>query len=687
MLVNGNEIEILAPAGNFENLKTAILSGADSVYFGLGNFNARRNAKNFSTFEEVKEAVDFCHLRGKKAHVTLNTLVYDNEIEKLIEEVEMINKAGFDAIIVQDLGVINILKQISHVPLHASTQLSVHNVSDAKKLKEMGFDRVVLSRELSLMEIQRILDEVDIEVEIFMHGALCMSVSGQCYFSSALGERSGNRGLCAGVCRLPFYVNDKNRYNLSLKDACYIDYIDTFAKMGIASLKIEGRMKSNEYVKSVVCAVKDKVEKGYYNKKQLENVFSRSGFTDGYITGKRNDMFGIRSEEDKSYTKQISEEIKNMDIEEEKVKVNVTYDFSLGEKAYVKVTDKEGVSVEQFGPIIEQAKNKPTLKENIEKNLSKFGDSIYFVDKMDGNTDDNIFIPVSAINEMRRNAIKEMDSIRLNRFKTYDIDTLKKINKKDIVREHKNIAVLSNINLLTNKVLNYFDIIFVPLFQVKNISKDVIEKYSEKLGVEIPRIYFDREDNIELMLDTAKEIGINKALSHTIGKIYLADEKGFDVYSGFGSNITNSYSVDILEKNINNLKNITLSFENTVNNINKIKTNTPLSVIVYGYLPLMTVRNCPVNEEVGCKNCNKNKSLTDRMGKKFKVKCNGQTSEIFNTYPVCIFDKLDKLKDNIDRVFLFTNENSKEVDIVIDKYLRKERLAESTKGCYFRKLL
>lgn len=687
MLVNGNEIEILAPAGNFENLKTAVLSGADSVYFGLGNFNARRNAKNFSTFEEVKEAVDFCHLRGKKAHVTLNTLVYDNEIEKLIEEVEMINKAGFDAIIVQDLGVINILKQISHVPLHASTQLSVHNVSDAKKLKEMGFDRVVLSRELSLVEIQRILDEVDVEVEIFMHGALCMSVSGQCYFSSALGERSGNRGLCAGVCRLPFYVNDKNRYNLSLKDACYIDYIDTFAKMGIASLKIEGRMKSNEYVKSVVCAVKDKVEKRYYNKKQLENVFSRSGFTDGYITGKRNDMFGIRSEEDKSYTKQISEEIKNMDIEEEKVKVNVTYDFSLGEKAYVKVTDEEGVSVEQFGPIIEQAKNKPTLKENIEKNLSKFGESIYYVDKMDGNTDDNIFIPVSAINEIRRNAIRQMDTIRLNRFKTYDIDTLTKINKKDIVREHKNIAVLSNINLLTNKVLNYFDIIFVPLFQVKNISKDVIEKYSKKLGVEIPRIYFDREDNIESMLDTVEEIGINKALSHTIGKIYLADEKGFDVYSGFGSNITNSYSVDILEKNINNLKNITLSFENTINNINKIKTNTPLSVIVYGYLPLMTVRNCPVNEEVGCKNCNKNKSLTDRMGKKFKVKCNGQTSEIFNTYPVCIFDKLDKLKDNIDRVFLFTNENSKEVDIVIDKYLKKERLAESTKGCYFRKLL
>ncbi len=687
MLVNGNEIEILAPAGNFENLKTAVLSGADSVYFGLGNFNARRNAKNFSTFEEVKEAVDFCHLRGKKAHVTLNTLVYDSEIEKLIEEIEIINKAGFDAIIVQDLGVINILKQISHVPLHASTQLSVHNVSDAKKLKDMGFDRVVLSRELSLLEIQRILDEVDIEVEIFMHGALCMSVSGQCYFSSALGERSGNRGLCAGVCRLPFYVNDKNRYNLSLKDACYIDYIDTFAKMGIASLKIEGRMKSNEYVKSVVCAVKDEVEKGYYNKRQLESVFSRSGFTDGYITGKRNDMFGIRSEEDKSYTKKISEEIKNMEIEEEKVKVNVTYDFSLGKKAYIKLTDEEGREVEVLGNIVDQAKNKPTLKENIEKNLSKFGASIYSLNEINGNVDSDIFVPVSSVNEMRRKAVKEMDNIRLNMFNTYDIGKLSKINKKEVINEHKNIAVLYDANLLNNKILDFFDDIFIPLFDIEKIPKEVIDKYSEKFGVEIPRIYFDREDKIENMLDNAKEKGINKVLAHTIGKLDLDDKKGFEVYSGFGSNITNSYSVDILEKNITNLKNITLSFENTLHNINKIKTNTPLSIVVYGYLPLMTVRNCPVKEEIGCKNCNKNKSLTDRMGKKFKVKCNGQTSEIFNTYPVCIFDKLDKLKDNIDRVFLFTNENNKQINTIINKYLKSERIDESTKGCYFRKLL
>ena len=416
MIVNGNEIEILAPAGSFENLKTAILSGADSVYFGLSNFNARRNAENFSSFEDIKEAVDFCHLRGKKAHVTLNTLVYDNEIQDLVKEIEVINKAGFDAIIVQDLGVINILKQISKVPIHASTQLSVHNVSDAKKLKDMGFDRVVLSRELSLKEIKRIMDEVDVEVEIFIHGALCMSVSGQCYFSSALGERSGNRGLCAGVCRLPFYVREKGRYDLSLKDVCYIDYIEEFANMGIASLKIEGRMKSKEYVKSVVSEIRNKIEFGKYNKKLLKDVFSRSGFTDGYITGKRNNMFGIRSEEDKSYTKAAIEEIKSKDIYEDKVKVDIKYDFTLGKNSYLEMIDEDNNIVSVKGDIIEEAKNKPTAKENIEKNLLKLGSTVYEINDMEGKADNNIFVPISSINELRRNATDKLDKISISKF-------------------------------------------------------------------------------------------------------------------------------------------------------------------------------------------------------------------------------------------------------------------------------
>lgn len=687
MIVNGNEIEILAPAGSFDNLKTAILSGADSVYFGLSNFNARRYAENFSKFEDIKEAVDFCHLRGKKAHVTLNTLVYDNEIKDLIEEIEVINKVGFDAIIVQDLGVINILRQISKVPLHASTQLSVHNVSDAKKLKDMGFDRVVLSRELSLNEIKRIMDEVDVEVEIFIHGALCMSVSGQCYFSSALGERSGNRGLCAGVCRLPFCVKDKGRYDLSLKDVCYIDHIEEFANLGIASLKIEGRMKSNEYVKSVVSEIRNKIESGKYNKELLKDVFSRSGFTDGYITGKRNNMFGIRSEEDKSYTKAAVDEIRNKDIHEDKVKVNINYDFSLGKNAYFKMTDEDNNRVFVKSDIIEEAKNKPTTKENIEKNLLKLGSTVYHAENITGISDENIFLPVSKINEIRRNATDKLDEIRLSKFPSYDIDKLAK--PKDKIRPigSKNISVINDLSILDDFILDYFDETYIPLFDISKLNKDLIDKYKDKIGVEMPRVYFDDETDINKNLLKAKEFGIKKGLAHTIGKINMLDELDFKIMTGFGTNITNSYSVDLLEKEIHNLKNITLSFENTINNINKIKTNTELSIIVYGYLPLMTARNCPVKEEIGCKNCNKNQYLTDRMDKKFRVKCNGQTSEIYNTYPLCIFDKLDRLDSDINKIFIFNNESIYDIKKVITYFEKKEMINNATRGCYFRKLL
>jgi len=687
MLVNGNEIEILAPAGSYENLKTAVLSGADSVYFGLSDFNARRNAENFSTFEQIKEAVDFCHLRGKKAHVTLNTLIYDNEVDLLIKQIETINKVGFDAIIVQDFGCINILKEISKVPLHASTQLSVHNVSDAKKLKQMGFERVVLSREMSLKEIKRIIDKVDIEVEIFIHGALCMSVSGQCYFSSALGNRSGNRGLCAGVCRLPFYVEDKDRYNLSLKDVCYIDYIEEFAKLGISSLKIEGRMKNSAYVKTIVSEVRKKVEKDEYNKKLLEDVFSRSGFTDGYLTGKRNGMFGVRSEEDKAYTRKISEEISKEVMEENKVKVDIRYDFTLGKKAYVEFTDSEHNKVDVYSDIVQEAKNKPLLKDNIEKNLLKLGSTIYEAESITGNADDNIFVPISKINEMRRTASEKLDKLRLDKFPVYQINDFNRLRLKKRLKGNKNIAVLNDISMISDTVLDFFDEVFFPLFDINNLDENIINKYSKKLGVEIPRVYFDDENNIKKFLSLSKSRGIVKGLAHTIGKIDMLDKEGFDVYTGFGTNVVNSYSIDILEKSIKRLENITLSFENTINRINKINAETELSVIVYGYLPLMTSRNCPVKEEIGCEKCKGGKSLTDRMGKKFKVKCNGQTSELYNTYPLCIFDKLNNLNNDINRVFLFNNENKNDIENVIKSYKENKKIDDSTKGCYFRKLM
>ena len=211
---------------------------------------------------------------------------------------------------------------------------------------------------------------------------------------------------------------------------------------------------------------------------------------------------------------------------------------------------------------------------------------------------------------------------------------------------------------------------------LNKLNKDLIVKYKGKLGVEIPRVYFDDEANINKNLLKATEFGIKKGLAHTIGKIAMLDELDFEIMTGFGTNITNSYSVDLLEKEIHNL-----------NNINKIKSNTELSIIVYGYLPLMTARNCPVKEEIGCKNCNKKQSLNDRMGKKFRIKCNGQTSELYNTYPLCVFDRINKLDSDINKIFMFNDENKYDIKNIIKHYENSELLNDSTRGCYFRKLL
>lgn len=684
MNVNGKEIEILAPAGNMENLSTAIKYGADSVYFGMGNFNARRNAKNFSSFEEVKEAVDFCHMYNKGAHLTLNTIVYDKEIKDLVKEIEIINKAKFDAIIVEDLGVVNLLKQMTNIPLHASTQLSVHNVSEAKKLKEMGFSRVVLAREMSLKEMKRILDSVDIEVEIFIHGALCMSVSGQCYFSSALGDRSGNRGLCAGVCRLPFYVEKEGSYDLSLKDVCYIDYIKEFADIGISSLKIEGRMKSKEYVKTVVGEIKEEVTKDSYDKNLLSSVFSRDGFTDGYITGKREDMFGVRSVNDKKKTACTLNTIK--EYEEDKILLDIKYNIEEGKEGVVCFCDEEN-NVEISLGQIEKAKNKPVTKEKIEENLCKMGGTIFKVNNINGQLYGNVFIPVSKINEARREGIEKLSCLRLEKFKMGKFKPYTKIKEKNSNNSSKNIGVFKNIEMIDEEILNFFDIIFLPLFDFFSLDEDLINKYQDKIGVEIPRIYFDDEKKITTALNNIKKHKVNKVLAHTIGKLDIADKLGFNVYSGFGTNVANSYSVDLLENEIKNIKDITCSFENTLTNINNIKSNVNKSMIIYAHIPLMIVRNCPVKQEIGCKKCDKNKGLIDRKGEKFKVKCNGITSEIYNSKAVCLFEDLDKIDDNINKVFLFNYENKQEIKDIINKYKIGKNIDKNTKGCYFRKLI
>lgn len=302
----GKSVELLAPAGSFLHVKAAVANGADAVYFGAGDFNARQSATNFSS-EEIALAVQYCHQRGVKVYGTLNTLVTDREMAKALKVAEDFYLAGADALILQDEGLASLVKKaMPQIKLHASTQMTVHTLEDTVRLKEKGFSRVVLARELPLEDIEFIAKNAPLETEIFVHGALCMCVSGQCYMSAVIGQRSGNRGKCAQPCRLPYFIDGKQGYALSLKDLFLGDEMERIKNAGVTSLKIEGRMKRPEYVALAVKAYKNAIngEKISQNEKEvLSSIFSRSGFTDGYFTNKTGkNMFGIRSGEDKEKT-------------------------------------------------------------------------------------------------------------------------------------------------------------------------------------------------------------------------------------------------------------------------------------------------------------------------------------------------------------------------------------------------
>ena len=304
-------LEILAPAGDREMLGAAVFSGADAVYLGLSGFNARRTAGNF-TPDELCEAVAFCHARGVRVHVALNTLVYAQELAGLADAVRAVAQAGADAVIADDLATAQLVKQIAPaLALHASTQMTVHTPAGAQEMAALGYDRVILARELSLEEIRAVCAASPIECEVFVHGALCMSVSGQCMMSAFLGGRSGNRGACAGPCRLPFDATPGLRpgqpgkaCHLSLKDMDHIPHLRALMDAGVASVKIEGRLRTPEYAAAVVTACRAARDGLPYDEALVRDIFSRSGFTDGYLTGQTDgSMFGVRTEADAAATR------------------------------------------------------------------------------------------------------------------------------------------------------------------------------------------------------------------------------------------------------------------------------------------------------------------------------------------------------------------------------------------------
>ena len=683
-----NKCEILAPAGSMESVVAAVRSGADAVYIGAKDFSARASAENF-TIDEIKDVAAYCHERDVLVYLTLNTLIFDTELEDALALCQKAYSAGIDAVIVQDLGLAALIKKsMPDLALHASTQMSIHTPAGAKALKDFGFSRVVLARELSKAEIKEIAEAVDIELEVFVHGALCMSVSGQCYFSAMLGSRSGNRGRCAQPCRLPFKVKGGNGFALSLKDSSLMGYLRELEEMGVKSAKIEGRMKRPEYVSAAVRACREGLDAGKVTEEtaeMLRSVFSRTGFTDGYYKGKRDkNLFGYRMKEDvTSATDKLLSQIRNSYKDERKaVSVDMSLTLKSGEKAELEVSDGKHTVTVYSAEAAEIAANTPLSQENAEKNLSKTGGTPYFVQNIKFTTDGKAIVPAKELNALRRDALTELGLLRaaVKDVKILPVELSKTGTKAD-VKAQGFVARFTDTDVPAE--CKEAQRIYLPLFAP-------VEEYEKLIGnnfnvcAEIPRGMFGIENQIKLRLHELKKIGVKGVLASNIGAVYLANSMGFEVHGGFGLNIVNTESLVAFEKM--GLKSAELSFELTKNQIKNIGGTIPRGIIAAGYLPLMLLRACPnLNSQVKCRECNGFSKMQDRMGESFILKCDGNCTEILNSVYLTLCNEIDIFCGADFLTFRFTVENSVEKVENIRSFSSKHPyFSKITRGLYQR---
>lgn len=680
--------EILAPCGSPEALTAALRSGCDAVYLGGECFSARQNAANFSN-EELKTAVFECHKRGVKVYQAINTVIFDEQLEDCKAAVRFAAEIGIDALIIQDLALVRIVRLCCpDMEIHASTQMTLHTADGIETAKEMGFSRVVLSRELPLDIIRR-LSHMGIETEVFVHGALCMSVSGQCCMSAVIGSRSANRGLCAQACRLPCSaVEGKERYDLSLKDMSYLGSIKKLEAAGVSSLKIEGRMKRPEYVAKAVDSCKKALEERDYDLRELEAVFSRSGFTDGYLYGRLGrEMFGVRTKEDVSAAAKALPKIHELYRRNEKRdKIFFRLYAKQGEDCVLEAADSMGSRFSVKGGLPEAAKTKGTDRETVEKSLSKLGDTIYELGGLETDIGENIWVSPAVLNSMRREVCAGLDRVRAKRNTKIvgfqDKDLFDFPQRKPAEQKQLRICVTS-LSQLEQADFKEIELCGVPM----DIAEQAAKCFpADKLMIVMPRFTFDEEDQYR-RLEAVKKSGADKMLCTNIAHIKAARDHGFEIHLDFGFNITNSAALDYAGRL--GAKDAVLSFELKASQINSMKKSISAGIFAYGRLPLMLTVNCPVSQAVGCKNCTGR--LVDRTNREFKIKCSKKLgyTEIMNSDILYLADKLDSFSGADFLQLSFFDESPQEVRKIISAYKHGSDFKPDTitRGLYFRGVL
>lgn len=692
-------LEILSPAGSSEGVVAAVQNGADAVYLGFGNYNARKNAKNF-TEEDFRRAAEYCRIRGVKVYVTINTLITDRELPSALEQAKIASRCGADALIVQDLGLIKAIRQaLPDMPIHGSTQMSVHNLEGVKMAAAMGITRVVLARELSRDEIAYICKNSPIEIEVFVHGALCMCYSGQCYMSSVIGRRSGNRGLCAQPCRQKYSTGTHgNEYPLSLKDNCLIKYVEELEHMGVSCIKIEGRMRRPEYSAIVTGiysrAVKEKSLPREEDFRALRAAFSRQGFTDGYYRDlKGTDMFGVRTEEDKGEQVIFATAKKSyLNGEYQRVPVKFIGMIKSGETAKLIAADDRGNTAKAEGLVPEAAFHRELTPAVFQTQLHKTGGTPFVCEAVKSKIDPGLSLPMASVNEMRRTVLTEL--MKQRRAFTPGIEQSVTFAAPVPNRTEMpifTISVLKASQLSKELAALKPHSVYVPAEEFETGYKHLkpfLDDMEINVCVVLPRVIHDNEiEKCTELLEKAKSFGVSEAVVGNIGHIPYAMSLGFKVRGDFGLNIYNSQSLKVFEEL--GLLSATLSFEMRLEQIRDISKTMNTEIFVYGRLPLMVTENCIIRNSRGTCKCDSFNSITDKMGAAFPVVHEfGCRNVILNSQKLFMADKMNA----VDRLGIwaarisFTTENSRECLSVFKRFLGLSDFEPVgvTRGLYYR---
>ena len=673
-------MELLAPAGSMEALRAAVCNGADAVYLGADTFNARINARNFSA-ADLQEAVVYCHVRGVKVHLTLNTLVLDREMPRAAELIRLAASCGVDAFIVQDLGMVSLCRQLApDMPIHASTQMSIHSLEGVMEAAALGCSRVVLARELPAEEIAHICKKSPVEIEVFVHGALCMCYSGQCYLSSVIGRRSGNRGQCAQPCRLPYGYGrfESTRYPLSLKDNCLAGELDELRRMGVASIKIEGRMKRPEYVAIVTRAYRTVLNGGKLTPsdlQELETAFSRQGFTDGYFRGQTgSDMFGRRQEGEDTADLFASARATYEQGEPQRIGVRFYAMIRRGEPAQLAVEDPDGNLCRARGPVPEQAVYRSLTPQDLEQQLKKTGGTPYLCTAVRSSLDPDLMLPASAINAMRRDVIAELTAKR-GRAAPAHLNAYDEPPRYDgIAGEPQLTIAVRTAGQITSRMLSMKPtVLYVPLSELAE-HPDLPQRVSveTQLAAILPRVIWSGElAPVARQLRTVYEMGVRQVLAGNLGQLHIARAAGFAVRGDFGLNIVNSRAMRYLREQ--GLDSQLLSFELTLPQIRDISKAVPAELLIYGRLPLMLMENCVMKNRTGICACQTGTvRLVDRVGEEFPIVKDPGTCRnvLLNGKKLYLLDKKDALRGmGLWALRLqFTTENPGEIDKVLMDY-------------------